>query len=108
MNPRNEIYRGKLRKGVYQVVGQEGFSHHLGITITSNPDEILIEEGFLTHDNLIRLNENLSVVNEYTEVHAFKLNFYEHYVFPDIPYQEGLEMGGHETEEDGGERWYNV
>ena len=66
------------------------------------------DEGFLTPDNLIRLNENLSVVNEYTEVHAFKLNFYEHYVFPEIPNQESLEMGGHETEEDGGESWYNV
>jgi len=100
LNPRNEIYRGKLRKGVYQVVGQEGFSHHLGITITSNPDEILIEEGFLTHDNLIRLNENLSVVNEYTEVHAFKLNFYDHYVFPQILFHEGFEMGGLKGEVD--------
>ncbi|MFZ1787343.1 MAG: hypothetical protein WAT92_03490 [Saprospiraceae bacterium] len=88
-------------KAFTKLLGQEGFPQRLDITITSNPDEILIEEGFfLTPDNLIRLNENLSVVNEYTEVHAFKLNFYDHYVFPEIPYHEGLEMGGLEGEVD--------
>ncbi|HPN71337.1 MAG TPA: hypothetical protein PLZ32_17540 [Saprospiraceae bacterium] len=57
-------------KAFTKLLGQEGFPQHLGITITSNPDEIFIEEGFiLKPDNLIRLNENLSGVNEYTEVH---------------------------------------
>lgn len=34
----------KLEKAFPELLGQEGFSHHLGITITRKPDEVLIEE----------------------------------------------------------------
>ena len=34
----------KLEKAFTELLGQEGFSHHLGITITRKPDEVLIEE----------------------------------------------------------------
>jgi len=34
----------KLEKAFTKLLGQEGFPHHLGITITRKPDEVLIEE----------------------------------------------------------------
>jgi len=34
----------KLEKTFTELLGQEGFPHHLGITITRKPDEVLIEE----------------------------------------------------------------
>ena len=34
----------KLEKAFIELLGQEGFPHHLGITITRKPDEVLIEE----------------------------------------------------------------
>ena len=34
----------KLEKAFTELLGQEGFPHHLGITITRKPDEVLIEE----------------------------------------------------------------
>ncbi|MFA5434186.1 MAG: type I restriction endonuclease, partial [Candidatus Paceibacterota bacterium] len=34
----------KLEKAFAELLGQEGFSHHLGITIARKPDEVLIEE----------------------------------------------------------------
>jgi type I restriction enzyme R subunit len=34
----------KLEKAFTELVGQEGFSHHLGITMTHKADEVLIEE----------------------------------------------------------------
>jgi len=34
----------KLEKAFTELLGQEGFPHHLGITISRKPDEILIEE----------------------------------------------------------------
>jgi type I restriction enzyme R subunit len=38
----------KLEKAFTELLGQEGFPHHLGITITRNPDEVLIEEDLQT------------------------------------------------------------
>jgi type I restriction enzyme, R subunit len=35
---------GKLERAFIELLGQEGFPHHLGITITRKPDEVLIEE----------------------------------------------------------------
>jgi type I restriction enzyme R subunit len=32
----------KLEKAFTELLGQEGFPHHLGITITRKPDEVLI------------------------------------------------------------------
>lgn len=34
----------KLEKAFTELLGQEGFPHHLGISITRKPDEVLIEE----------------------------------------------------------------
>jgi len=34
----------KLEKAFTELLGQEGFPHHLGITITRKPDDVLIEE----------------------------------------------------------------
>jgi type I restriction enzyme R subunit len=34
----------KLEKAFAELLGQEGFPHHLGITITRKPEEVLIEE----------------------------------------------------------------
>lgn len=34
----------KLEKAFTELLGQEGFPHHLGITITRKPEEVLIEE----------------------------------------------------------------
>lgn len=34
----------KLEKAFTELLGQEGYPHHLGITITRRPDEVLIEE----------------------------------------------------------------
>lgn len=35
---------GKLETAFTELLGQEGFPHHLGITITRKPEEVLIEE----------------------------------------------------------------
>ena len=37
-----------LEKAFTELLGQEGFSHHLGISITRKPDEVLIEEDLQT------------------------------------------------------------
>lgn len=34
----------QLEKAFTELLGQEGFPHHLGITLTRNPEEVLIEE----------------------------------------------------------------
>ena len=36
----------KLEKVFTELLGQEGFPHHLGITITRKPEDVLIEEDF--------------------------------------------------------------
>lgn len=38
----------KLERAFTELLGQEGFPHHLGITITRKPDEVLIEEDLRT------------------------------------------------------------
>ncbi len=40
----NKFTEEKLEKAFAELLGQEGFSHHLGITISRKPDEVLIEE----------------------------------------------------------------
>jgi type I restriction enzyme R subunit len=37
----------KLEKAFTELLGQEGFPHCLGITITRKPDEVLIEEDLI-------------------------------------------------------------
>jgi hypothetical protein len=34
----------KLEKAFTELLGQEGFTHHLGITITCKPEEVLFKE----------------------------------------------------------------
>jgi type I restriction enzyme R subunit len=34
----------KLEKAFAELLGQEGFPHHLGITITRKPDEVLVSK----------------------------------------------------------------
>src|SRR5574344_801541 len=34
----------KLERAFTELLGQEGFPHHLGITLSRKPDEVLIEE----------------------------------------------------------------
>ena len=34
----------KLERAFTELLGQEGFPHHLGITIARRPEEVLIEE----------------------------------------------------------------
>ncbi len=38
----------KLEKAFTELLGQEGFPHHLGVTISRKPDEVLIEEDLQT------------------------------------------------------------
>jgi len=35
----------KLEKAFTELLGKEGFPHHLGVTISRKPEEVLIEEG---------------------------------------------------------------
>jgi len=34
----------KLERALTELLGQEGFPHHLGISISRKPDEVLIKE----------------------------------------------------------------
>ena len=58
----------KLEKAFTELLGQEGFPHHLGITITRKPEEVLIEEDLqnflLTHyaGQGITVNEIKSII----------------------------------------------
>jgi type I restriction enzyme R subunit len=46
----------KLEKAFTELLGQEGFPHHLGITITRKPEDVLIEEDLQNFFILVRLN----------------------------------------------------
>ena len=58
----------KLEKAFIELLGQEGFSHHLGITITRKPDEVLIEGDLQTFlltqyaNHGITINEIKSII----------------------------------------------
>ena len=58
----------KLEQGFTGLLGNEGFSHHLGDTIKRPPDEVLIEEdlqSFLLnqyHEEGITVNEVKSII----------------------------------------------
>jgi type I restriction enzyme R subunit len=39
-----KLTEDKLEKAFTELLGQERFPYHLGITITRKPDEVLIEE----------------------------------------------------------------
>ena len=59
---------GKLEKTFAELLSQEGFSHHWGITISRKPDEVLIEEDLRNHllnryaSTGITLNEVSSII----------------------------------------------
>ena len=51
----------KLEKAFTELLGQEGFPHHLGITINRNPDEVLIENDLQTYLLTQYANEGINV-----------------------------------------------
>lgn len=53
----------KLERAFTELLGHEGFSHHLGITIARKPDEVLIEED-LQHFLLVQYAREGITVNE--------------------------------------------
>jgi type I restriction enzyme, R subunit len=58
----------KLERAFTELLGQEGFSHHLGISIARKPDEVLIEEDLQTFlltqyaSHGITVNETKSII----------------------------------------------
>ncbi|HNQ67962.1 MAG TPA: HsdR family type I site-specific deoxyribonuclease [Bacteroidales bacterium] len=69
----------KLEKAFAELLGQEGFAHHLGITIVRKPDEVLIEEDLqkflLTQyaNQGITLNEIKSIILQLKSLSASDL-----------------------------------
>ena len=55
----------KLEKAFTELLGQEGFPHHLGITISRKPDEVLIEE-YLRNFLLNQYASQVITINEAT------------------------------------------
>ena len=48
----------KLERAFTELLGQEGFPHHLGITINRKPEEVLIEEDL--QNFLLKFQKNLT------------------------------------------------
>jgi type I restriction enzyme R subunit len=69
----------KLERAFTELLGQEGFPHHLGITITRKPDEVLIEEDLQTFlltqyaDQSITPNEIKSIILQLKSLSASDL-----------------------------------
>lgn len=69
----------KLERAFTELLGQEGFPHHLGITITRKPEEVLIEEdlqNFLLTQYAgqgITANETKSIILQLKSLSAFDL-----------------------------------
>ena len=69
----------KLEQAFTELLGLEGFSHHLGITITRKPDEVLIEEdlqNFLLKEYAskgITINETKSIILQLKSLSATDL-----------------------------------
>jgi type I restriction enzyme R subunit len=69
----------KLERAFTELLGQEGFPHHLGITITRKPDEVLIEEdlqNFLLTQyagQSITVNETKSIILQLKSLSASDL-----------------------------------
>ena len=68
-----------LEKAFTELLGQEGFPHHLGITITRKPDEVLIEEDLQTFlltqyaGQGITVNETKSIILQLKSLSASDL-----------------------------------
>ncbi len=69
----------KLEKAFTELLGQEGFPHHLGITITRKPEDVLIEEDLqnilLTQyaEQGITVNETKSIILQLKSLSASDL-----------------------------------
>ncbi len=69
----------KLEKAFTELLGQEGFPHHLGITIVRKPDEVLIEEDLQTFlltqyaGQGITVNETKSIILQLKSLSATDL-----------------------------------
>ena len=69
----------KLEKAFTELLGQEGFPHHLGITIVRKPDEVLIEEDLQTFlltqyaGQGITINETKSIILQLKSLSASDL-----------------------------------
>lgn len=69
----------KLEKAFTELLGLEGFPHHLGITITRKPDEVLIEEDLQTFlltqyaSQGITVNETKSIILQLKSLSASDL-----------------------------------
>jgi len=69
----------KLERAFTELLGQEGFPHHLGITITRKPDEVLIEEDLQTFlltqyaGQGITVNETKSIILQLKSLSASDL-----------------------------------
>lgn len=69
----------KLEKAFTELLGQEGFPHHLGITIARKPDEVLIEEDLQTFlltqyaSQGITVNETKSIILQLKSLSASDL-----------------------------------
>ena len=69
----------KLEKAFTELLGQEGFPHHLGITITRKPEEVLIEEDLQTFlltqyaGQGITVNETKSIILQLKSLSASDL-----------------------------------
>jgi type I restriction enzyme R subunit len=69
----------KLEKAFTELLGQEGFPHHLGITIARKPDEVLIEEDLQTFlltqyaGQGITVNETKSIILQLKSLSASDL-----------------------------------
>lgn len=70
---------GKLESAFTELLGMEGYPHHLGITLARQPDEVLIEEdliGFLLEQYSsygIKVNETKSIVLQLKSLSASDL-----------------------------------
>ncbi len=63
----------KLEKAFAELLGQEGFPHHLGITIFSKPNELLIEEDkLLIHFSSICNNRGSKKIKNTKLLHICK------------------------------------
>ena len=69
----------KLERAFTELLGQEGFPHHLGITISRKPDEVLIEEDLQTFlltqyaGQGITVNETKSIILQLKSLSASDL-----------------------------------
>jgi type I restriction enzyme, R subunit len=62
----------KLEKAFTELLGQEGFPHHLGITITRKPEEVLIEADLQNFLLTQYAYQGITASEIYTIIHQLK------------------------------------